>query len=148
MSVKHRFSVAIARECGVNAAILFESIAFWTAHNAAKGQNEKDGAFWMFATQTEIASWFEYLTIKQTRTAIEKLTEAGFIQKGRFNKKGYDRTGWYALTEKGESVRREWQKEEAKRAKAKGKKGAPIQHNKTKLLKESEQEYNVSPFDF
>lgn len=57
----------------------------------------------MYATKKEIAQQFQYLTIKQTRTAIEKLIENDFIKLGRFNRHKYDRTSWYGLTEKGES---------------------------------------------
>ena len=57
----------------------------------------------MYATQKEIACQFQYLTIKQTRTAIEKLIENDYIRLGSFNRHKYDRTSWYGLTEKGKS---------------------------------------------
>ena len=43
------------------------------------------------------------MTIKQTRTAIEKLIENDFIKLGCFNRHKYDRTSWYGLTPKGMS---------------------------------------------
>ena len=102
--MKHVFDVTVASEVGVNAAIVFENIAFWIEHNKKAGKNEKEGRFWMYSSINDLAENFEYLTIKQTRTAIDKLLEAGYIIQGCFNRHGYDRTRWYALGEKGESI--------------------------------------------
>ncbi len=101
--MKHYFNVHVATEVGINAAIVFENISFWINHNTKTGKNEKEGQHWMYATQKEIACQFQYLTIKQTRTAIEKLIENDFIKLGCFNRHKYDRTSWYGLTEKGMS---------------------------------------------
>lgn len=107
--MKHVFDVEVASEVGVNAAIVFENIAFWIEHNKKAGKNEKEGRFWMYSSISALAENFEYLTIKQTRTAIDKLLEAGYIIQGCFNRHGYDRTRWYALGEKGESTLQEGQ---------------------------------------
>lgn len=99
----------VATDVGVNAAIVFENISFWIEHNKKNGKNEKEGRFWMYSSNQDMAENFEYLSIKQTRTAIEKLIEAGYIMPGCFNRHGYDRTRWYALGEKGESILQEGQ---------------------------------------
>ena len=101
--MKHYFNVDVATDVGINAAIIFENISFWINHNTKTGKNEKEGEHWMYATQKEIACQFQYLTIKQTRTAIEKLIENDYIRLGSFNRHKYDRTSWYGLTEKGKS---------------------------------------------
>lgn len=102
--MKHYFDVYVAKEVGVNAAIIYENIAFWVNHNAKQGKNLKEGVHWMYATQKELSEQFDYLSIKQTRTALEKLEEHGFIKTGSFNRHGYDRTTWYTITEKAESL--------------------------------------------
>ena len=101
--MKHFFDVDVAKEVGVNAAIVYENIAFWVKHNAKQGKNLREGVHWMYATQKELSEQFDYLSIKQTRTALEKLEEHGFIKTGSFNRHGYDRTTWYTITEKAES---------------------------------------------
>jgi DNA-binding PadR family transcriptional regulator len=101
--VKHHFNIEIAKDIGINAAVVFENISYWIKHNEKAGRNKKDGMFWMYATQKDIAAQFEYLSVKQTRTALERLVEHGYLQTGRHNKHGYDRTSWYALTDKGAS---------------------------------------------
>lgn len=102
--MKHHFEVKVATEVGVNAAIVYENIAYWVKHNAKQGKNLKEGVHWMYATQKELAEQFEYLSIKQVRTALEKLEEHGFIRTGSFNRHGYDRTTWYTITDKASSI--------------------------------------------
>lgn len=102
--MKHYFDVYVAKEVGVNAAIVYENIAFWVNHNAKQGKNLREGVHWMYATQKELSEQFDYLSIKQVRTALEKLEEHGFIMTGSFNRHSYDRTTWYSITDKAESI--------------------------------------------
>lgn len=104
--MKHYFEVEVAAAVGVNAAVVFENIAFWILHNEKQGKNERDGAYWMYATQKQIAEQFDYLSEKQVRTAIEKLVRADFLRVGNYNRHGYDRTHWHTFGEKGESIKR------------------------------------------
>lgn len=97
---KHYFDTAIAADVGINAALVFEHIKFWIQHNEKTGKNLKEGKHWMYSTQKELSEQFEYLSVKQVRTALAKLEDAGYIIKGNFNRSGYDRTCWYALGEK------------------------------------------------
>lgn len=104
---KHCFDVDIAKECGINAAIIYENIKFWVLHNEKSGKNFKEEKYWMYSTQKELSEQFEYLSVKQVRTALEKLEAAGYIIKGNFNRSGYDRTAWYTITEKGQPEKEE-----------------------------------------
>ncbi len=99
--MKHSFNTEVAQEVGVNAAIIFERMAFWINHNKKTGKNFINGVYWTYSTQKEIAEQFEYLTLKQTRTALEKLVESGYLEKGNFNRHKYDKTCWYSLALKG-----------------------------------------------
>ena len=98
--MKHYFDTEIAKECGINAAIIFENLAFWVRHNEKNGKNNRDGRYWVYQTQQELSEQFDYLSVKQVRTALEKLEVAGYIIKGNFNRHGYDRTTWYTITDK------------------------------------------------
>lgn len=104
--MKHYFEVEVAAEVGINAAVVFENIAFWIMHNEKQGKNERDGAYWMYSTQKDLAAQFDYLTEKQVRTAIDKLIGAEYLRVGNYNRHGYDRTRWFAMTEKGERIKR------------------------------------------
>lgn len=131
--MKHSFNVEIAKDIGINAAIIFEHLAFWIAQNEAAGRNHKDGAFWTYGTQKDIAAQFEYLSLKQTRTALERLTAGGYIKTGRFNRCGYDRTAWYGLTEKGAAYSPKSRVIMPKKAHRKAQTGAPIPITKTNI---------------
>lgn len=104
--MKHYFEVEVAADVGINAAVVFENIAFWILHNEKQGKNERDGVHWMYATQKDLAGQFDYLTEKQVRTAIEKLKAADYLRVGNYNRHGYDKTLWYSFGEKGESIKR------------------------------------------
>ena len=133
--MKHCFNVAIASDVGVNAAIVFERMAFWIGHNKKTGKNFKDETFWTYNTLDEIAEQFEYLSVKQCRTAIDKLIQSEYIKTGNFNRHGYDRTRWYALTEKGESVVLKSKKVVPLRANGKANEGEtiPIKNKQIKI---------------
>lgn len=101
---KHAFNIKVASEVGVNAAIVFENIAFWVQQNAAAGRNIRDGSAWTYGSVREIAERFEYMTQKQVRGALDRLKAAELIKTDNFNRMKYDKTLWYGLTEKGERI--------------------------------------------
>ena len=66
----------------------------------------------MYTTVHELAeTTFDYLTPNQIRYALDKLRESGLILTGNFNKTTYDRTLWYTLSEEGEIISKEMQRE-------------------------------------
>lgn len=102
--MKHLFDVDVAAEHGVNAAILLESIAYWVTQNEANQTNYFDGRYWTYNSRRAYAEMFPYMSKRQVDTAFEKLINAGLIVTGNYNKLAYDRTLWYALTQKGKSI--------------------------------------------
>nr|DAH04562.1 MAG TPA: Replication initiator A family protein [Caudoviricetes sp.] len=100
----HMFDQQIAKEYGVNAAIIFQNLAYWIEHNRANETNFHDGRYWTYNSVRAFAELFPYLTDKQIRGALKKLEEGGMILVGNYNKSAYDRTRWYALAEKGLSI--------------------------------------------
>ena len=101
MSDMHSFSVDVAKEVGVNAAILLQSIKFWCAKNKANGKNEHEGLYWTYNSVKAWQELYPYLGKSAIDSALKKLEERGYIRVGNFNKLAYDRTKWYAITEKG-----------------------------------------------
>ena len=98
----HVFNVEVAVECGINAAIIFQNIGYWCAHSKANGTNAHDGRYWTFNSIKAMRELFPYMTEKQIRKAIDVLLNKDMIVKGNYNERAYDRTIWYALSEKGE----------------------------------------------
>lgn len=100
----HTFDSEIAEKYGVNCAILLQFIFFWCEKNKANGKHFYDGHYWTYNSRKALQSLFPYLSERQIRTGLEKLTENSLIIKGNYNKKGFDKTNWYALTELGYSI--------------------------------------------
>ena len=102
--MKHIFDVAIAEKYGINAAILLENIGYWIKQNEANGTNFYDGYYWTFNSRRAYRELFPYMSERQIDTAFHKLIEDGLVTTGNYNKLAYDRTLWYALTQKGKSI--------------------------------------------
>lgn len=93
----HSFDPAIAAKVGLNAAVIYQNILFWTEKNLVNGRNVKDGKVW---TYNSIKAWgelFPYFSPDQIRRALAKLVEAGLIFEGNYNQSAYDRTKWYGV---------------------------------------------------
>lgn len=122
----HMFDPQIAKEYGVNAAIIFQNLAYWIEHNRANETNFYDGRYWTYNSVRAFTELFPYLTDKQIRGALKKLEEGGMILVGNYNKSAYDRTRWYALAEKGLSIYTKGQMNFADRENENDQEGEPI----------------------
>ncbi len=103
-TMKHLFDVDIAKQYGVNAAILLENIGYWIKQNEANETNFFDGYYWTFNSRRAYRELFPYMSERQINTAFDKLISDGLIITGNYNKIAYDRTLWYALTQKGKCI--------------------------------------------
>lgn len=99
--MNHRFNVDVACMLGVNAAILFENIAYICEYNRANESNEHDGNYWVYNTRKAFSELYPYLSDKQVRTALDALVAGGLLVKGNYNRSAFDRTAWYAVTDEG-----------------------------------------------
>ncbi len=95
----HSFNPFIAKKYGINESILINTFIFWTQTNAAKDKNFYEGRYWFFGTPEYFTKFFIYLTPRQIKYTIANLIKKGAILKGNFNKKGYDKTNWYSLSD-------------------------------------------------
>lgn len=101
---KHVLDINIAQLVGANAALILENLAYWCEHNAANNANLHDGHYWTYNSTKAFAELFPYMTVNVIRIAIKKLKDADLILTGNYNKSAYDRTMWYTLTEKAETI--------------------------------------------
>jgi len=89
-----RLNAALAREIGLNESLLFLQLEFWIAIS----DNERDGRRWTYQSVADIQQKaFDFLSTKTIERAINSLIERGLVIKGKYNKKSYDRTNWYAI---------------------------------------------------
>ena len=100
----HCFDVDIARVYGVNAAILLQNLGHWIQKNKANETNYHDGNYWTYNSRRAYRELFPYMSERQIDTAFKKLIDDGIVITGNYNELKYDRTLWYALTEKGKSI--------------------------------------------
>jgi len=98
--MNHSFNVEIAKQYGINEAIMLENLCFWVAKNKANNRHLYDGEYWTYNSQKAFTELFPYWNRNQIQRILSKLEVEGLIKKGNYNKAAYDRTLWYTLTEK------------------------------------------------
>ena len=95
--MNYNFNINIAKEYGVNEAIIINNFIFWITKNKANGKNVHDGHTWTFNSARAFKILFPFWSEKQIRGILGRLVEREVLIKGNYNKKGYDRTIWYAF---------------------------------------------------
>ena len=97
---KFYFDQAVAQDCGLKEAVLYEYIRFWCEKNKKAGRSYNDGHHWTYGSANTLADQFPFFTPKQIWLGVRSLEKNGYIITGRFNKKNYDRTKWYRISDK------------------------------------------------
>ena len=100
-NMNYHFSVMIAKEVGVDGAIMLENMHYWIVVNKANNRNIYDGEAWTYNTKKAFSELFPFWSEKQIRRILDNLIKDGYLKTGNYNKSSYDRTLWYTLTEKG-----------------------------------------------
>lgn len=95
--MNHSFDIDLATRYGVIEAVLIGNFQFWIVKNMANGVNYRDGRTWTYNTVEAFAQLFPYLTPKQIRYSLEKLTKMEILVTGNYNARAVDRTKWYAF---------------------------------------------------
>lgn len=144
----HIFDTDIAEKYGINAAIILQNIGYWIKQNEANETNYFDGYYWTFNSRRAYRELFPYMSERQINTAFEKLINDGVIITGNYNRVAYDRTLWYALTQKGKCILHFDIMETDKMSNGASQNGKPIPNNKpifkTKDIKPIKKERKTS----
>ncbi len=93
--IKMEFNPQIAKEIGVEEAIMYSNIEFWVLKNEANKKHFHDNYYWTYNSYDAFEKLFWFWTPKQIRRIIRNLEENGYIKTGNYNKTKYDRTKWY-----------------------------------------------------
>lgn len=84
--------------------IFIANLASWLRYNAAKekpeDRNYYEGRYWSFNSIKDFVNYFDFWSVKNIRTIIKHCEQEGLILIGNFNRKKYDQTLWYTLTDK------------------------------------------------
>lgn len=98
MSKSFSFDDDVAKEFGVEEAVMIRSFQFWIDLNKANGRNLREGRTWTYNTYASLSEQFPFYDENKIRRLIESLVKQGVILKtSKFNKLKYDKTNWYAF---------------------------------------------------
>ena len=127
----HSFDKDIAVQFGLPEAILLNHMLYWIEQNEANRINFNDGYYWTYNTSKAYSEIFPYLSQRQVQCALKHLRDEGILIAGNYNKSAYDRTLWYAFTEKGKSIMQKCKMEDAKMLNGFDPQVKPIPYNNT-----------------
>lgn len=127
--MEHHFSVEFAEQYGMLEAVLMNHLQFWIKKNKANGTNYFDGTYWTYNSVRALHELFPYVSERKVRNALKHLEDEGIIATGNYNKSAYDRTMWYAITEKGHSIMQFCKMETSEKENARCEKVTPIPNN-------------------
>ena len=96
----YSFRSEVAEIYGVEGAVIIENLYFWTLKNKANEKNFYDGHYWTYNSMKAFTVLFPFWTQRQIERILKNLEKKGAILTGNYNKLTYDRTKWYALSEK------------------------------------------------
>lgn len=126
----HNFDTDIAEMYGLLESILLNHIYYWVEKNRANNTNFYDGNYWTYNSTRAFNELFPYVSERQIKNALKHLREEGILITGNYNKSSYDRTLWYALSEKGLSIVQKCPMESTSHADESCKNVRPIPDNK------------------
>lgn len=128
--MQHHFDIDIACEYGLTEAILLDNFWFWICKNEANEKNYYDGEYWTYNSTKALTKLFPYLSQRKIQNALGRLIDAGVLITGNYSASKYDRTLWYAFTEKGKSIMQKREMENIEKGNGNSEKGKPIPYTK------------------
>ena len=150
--MQHHFDVDLAEKYGILEAVLLDNFCFWTVKNAANEVHIHDGRVWTYNSVKAFCEMMPYASPKQIRRALSHLEAEELIITGNFNNSPYDRTKWYALTDKAFFECHLGNFDLPKRANGEAEKGKPIPYTivppdigESSSLLDKYNIYNITP---
>lgn len=111
--MNYKFNIEIAKQYGVNEAIFIQNLWWWIERNrqseinyytvelhSKHGRNKIISDYWTYNSVRAFEEVFPFWTKRQIRTIIENCKKKELIVTSNLNQRKYDRTMWYALTDK------------------------------------------------
>lgn len=97
--MNHSFNIEIAKEYGVEIAILLQNINHWVDKNKANNKHFYDGKYWTYNSSRAFSELFPYFNQVKIKRLLQSMKKENLIYVGNFNKHSYDRTNWYSVNE-------------------------------------------------
>lgn len=83
----------LAKEVGLNEAILLQQIHFWLN----KGKHFHENKYWVYNTYADWLEQFPFWSTSTIRRTTKSLEKQELIITSNFNKAGFDKTKWYTI---------------------------------------------------
>jgi hypothetical protein len=137
------FDINHAKKYGLKEAIILNKIIFYVLKNEQDKRNLKKGRYWTFNSREGWRETFQIFSYDQVWRSLKNLEKKGALVSDSFNRKAYDKTRWYSLSD---SLVREvkgseyWQKAIRKTATSDRKNAKPIPYNNNKEI------INIKPY--
>ena len=96
---EYHFSAELAKQYGLDEAIMLHNFAYWVQKNTLEERNIHDGRTWTYNTQEAFTTWFPWWSRRQIQRVLASLKKQGALLTGDFNTDPMDRTTWYALSD-------------------------------------------------
>lgn len=97
MSNTYLFDVEVAKEYGVDAAVMIKLFQFWIQKNIANESNFYDNNYWTYNSLDAFEKMLPFWNKKQIARILDFLVEKEVLIKGNYNRTKFDRTVWYAF---------------------------------------------------
>lgn len=125
------FDSKVAEVVGVDGAVMLQNINFWIEKNKANDKHFYDDNYWTYNTVKAFEKLFPFWSKKQISRILRNLIDNRYLIDGNYNKANYDRTKWYAITEKGLSILPNGEMESLKKENPNDQMGEPIPYINT-----------------
>lgn len=97
--MNYNFDVEVAREYGVNEAIMITNFQFWIKKNKSNNENFFDNHYWTYNSHKAFIKLFPFWSEQTIKTILKHLKERGVLITGNYNENKYDQTLWYAFAD-------------------------------------------------
>lgn len=91
----------LAKEIGLNEALVLQQINYWIEINKKTGKNFYDGKYWVY---NSMKNWqendFDYMSFSTIKRTFSNLEKEGYILSSNYNSDPRDQTKWYSINEK------------------------------------------------
>lgn len=102
--MNHSFDIDVAKEYGIESAILLDTIWQWVEKNRANDVHFHDGEYWTYCSAKGFAEYFPYMTQRTINYTLQKMIAADLIKKGNYNEDQMNRTLWFTLGKIGKCI--------------------------------------------
>lgn len=97
-AMNYNFDSELAKQFGVNEAIMLGNFIFWLRKNKANNENFFDGTWWTYNSVKAYSELFEFWSADQIKRILKSLVDQGVLIVANYHEDKYNRSNWYALS--------------------------------------------------